>query len=114
MSTPPGQGGPRRRRDLPDLRSEFDRLRRLARQRESRPLPETELSGILRRLVIEGRALVLDGDDGTTYELQFPPGWVVEPEPGARVTVRGRLLEDVVTTTMVGPILEVSAIARPH
>jgi hypothetical protein len=111
MSTPPSQGGPRR--DLPGLRSELERLRRLARQRASARGPETEVSGILRRLDIEGRALVLDADDGTTYELAFPPGWTVEPEAGARVRVRGHLAPDVVTTTMVGPVLEVTSIARP-
>jgi hypothetical protein len=112
MSTPSGQGGPRR--DLPGLRSELERLRRLAHQRGSAPGPETELSGILRRLEIEGGAIVLDADDGTTYELAVPPGWSVEPEPGARVRIRGRLATDVVTTTMVGPVIEVASIARPR
>jgi hypothetical protein len=74
----------------------------------------TELSGILRRLEIEGGAIVLDADDGTTYELAFPAGWSVEPEPGARVRIRGRLATDVVTTTMVGPVIEVASIARPR
>lgn len=72
------------------------------------------MSGILRRLEIEGGALVLDGDDGTTYELLMPPGWAVEPDPDARVTVRGRLEPDIATTTMVGTVLRVSGIARPH
>jgi hypothetical protein len=108
------QGGPRPGRDLPGLRSELERLRRLARQRASTQAPETALSGILRRLEIEGGALVLDADDGTTYELAFPPGWTVEPEPGARVRFRGRLATDVFTTTMVGPVLEVTSIARPN
>lgn len=114
MSTPSEQGGPRPGRDLPGLRSELERLRRLARQRGTQRGPETELSGILRRLQIEGGAIVLDADDGTTYELAFPPGWSVEPEAGARVRIRGRLATDVVTTTMVGPVIEVASIARPR
>ncbi|EWT07613.1 hypothetical protein N864_03235 [Intrasporangium chromatireducens Q5-1] len=114
MSTAPGQGGRRRRRDLPDLRPEFERLRRLTRTSATRPAPETEVSGILRRLEIEGGPLVLDGLDGTTYELLFPPGWTVEAEPGSRVTVRGRLEPDTKTTTMAGPVLRVSALARPR
>jgi hypothetical protein len=72
------------------------------------------VSGILRRVELEGQPLVLDGDDGTTYELLFPPGWAVEPEPGARVAVRGRLEADTMTTSMVGPVLRVAAIARPR
>lgn len=72
------------------------------------------MSGILRRLELEGQPLVLDGDDGTTYELLFPPGWQVAPEPGARVAVRGRLETDTMTTSMVGPVLRVTVIARPR
>lgn len=108
------QGGPRPGRDLPDLRSEFERLRRLTHPSASPRGLKTEVSGILRRLEIEGGALVLDGDDGTTYELLLPPGWAVEPDPDARVTVRGRLEPDIATTTMVGPVLRVSGIARPR
>lgn len=72
------------------------------------------MSGILRRLELEGQPLVLDGLDGTTYELLFPSGWAVEGEPGSRVTVRGRLEPDTMTTAMAGPVLRVSALARPR
>lgn len=114
MSTRKGQGGPRRRRDLPDVRPELERLRRLTRTSATRPVPATEVSGILRRLDIEGKPFVLDDLNGTTYELLFPPGWAVEAEPGSRVTVRGRLEPDTMTTTMAGPVLRVSALARPR
>lgn len=94
------------------MRSEVERLRRIAHRSGTAPAFETEVSGILKRLEIEGGALVLDGDDGTRYELLLPPGWAVEPETGARVTVRGWLERDVVTTAMVGPVLRVSGISR--
>ena len=96
------------------MRSGFERLRRLTRTGGSRPAAGTEVSGILRRLAVEGEPLVLDGDDGTTYELLLPPGWAVEPEPGARVSVRGTLEPETRTTSMVGPVLRVTAIARPR
>jgi hypothetical protein len=57
------------------------------------------------------RPLVLVADDGTTWELLFPPGWQVEVEEGARVTVHGDRATDIATTTMVGPVLRVRSLS---
>ena len=55
---------------------------------------------------------MLDADDGTTWELLLPPGWVLEAEPGARVTVGGDAATDVATTSTVGPVLRVRSLSR--
>jgi hypothetical protein len=60
---------------------------------------------------VELQPLVLDADDGTTWELMFPPGWAVEAEPGARVTVSGEAAS-VATISMVGPVLRVRTLSR--
>ncbi|KRB43830.1 DUF5818 domain-containing protein [Terrabacter sp. Soil810] len=61
---------------------------------------------------MEKRPLVLDADDGTTWELLLPPGWALEAEPGARVTVSGDAATDVATTSTVGPVLRVRSLSR--
>ncbi|MFC7595475.1 hypothetical protein ACFQU3_09185 [Terrabacter sp. GCM10028922] len=72
---------------------------------------------------MEPQPLVLDADDGTTWELLFPAGWSVDAEPGARVTVAGDPAADVtgdvtgdvttdVTASMVGPVLRVRSLSR--
>ena len=55
----------------------------------SRPAATVVVRGTLRRAEVEMQPLVLDADDGTTWELLLPAGWAVEAEPGARVTVSG-------------------------
>ncbi|MBC9822454.1 hypothetical protein H9I49_14250 [Terrabacter sp. MAHUQ-38] len=61
---------------------------------------------------MESQPLVLDDDDGTTWELLFPAGWSVETEPGARVTVAGDPAPDVATTSGAGPVLRVRSLSR--
>jgi len=56
--------------------------------------------------------LVLDADDGTTWELMFPPGWTVDAHPGSRVTIHGEPAPEVATTSMVGPVLRVRTLSR--
>jgi hypothetical protein len=75
-------------------------------------LPAVQVRGIVRRAEVETQPLVLDADDGTTWELLFPPGWSVDAEPGARVSVAGDPAPEVVTTTMVGPVLRVRSLSR--
>jgi hypothetical protein len=105
----PGQG-PGRERDLAgELREQAERAFR--REQAGRSAPELVVRGILQRAQVEMRPLVLVADDGTTWELLFPPGWQVEVEEGARVTVRGDRATDVATTTMVGPVLRVRSLS---
>ncbi len=68
--------------------------------------------GTLRRVEVEMQPLVLDADDGTTWELMLPAGWVLDAEPGARVTVTGDAVTDMATTSMVGPLLRVRSLSR--
>jgi hypothetical protein len=94
---------------------------------KARPAPTTVVRGTLRRVEVEPQPLVLDADDGTTWELLFPAGWSVDAEPGARVTVAGDPAADVtgdvtghvaadvtadVTASMVGPALRVRSLSR--
>ena len=69
------------------------------------------MRGTLQRAEVVLRPLVLFADDGTTWELLFPPSWQVEVEEGARVTVHGDRATDVMTTTMVGPVLRVRTLS---
>ena len=103
----PGQGEPR---DLVgELREQAERAMR--REPAGRSAPEVVVRGTLRRVEVETRPLVLAADDGTTWELLFPPGWQVEVEEGARVTVHGDPATDVATSTMVGPVLRVRSLS---
>ena len=77
----------------------------------SRPAATVVVRGTLRRAEVEMQPLVLDADDGTTWELLLPAGWVLEAEPGARVTVSGDHATDIVTTSMVGPVLRVRSLS---
>ncbi|MGO4596659.1 hypothetical protein [Terrabacter sp. 2RAF25] len=69
------------------------------------------MRGTLRRAEVEMHPLVLDSDDGTTWELLLPAGWALEAEPGARVTVSGDPATDVLTSSMVGPVLRVRSLS---
>jgi hypothetical protein len=88
-----------------------EELRRLARASESRKASTVVARGTLRRADVEMRPLVLDADDGTTWELLLPEGWALDAEPGARVTVSGDRATDIVTTSMVGPVLRVRSLS---
>jgi hypothetical protein len=93
-----------------ELREQAERA--IIRQRSTRAVPEVVVRGTLRRAEVETRPLVLAADDGTTWELLFPSSWRVEVEEGARVTVHGDRATDVMTTTMVGPVLRVRTLSK--
>jgi hypothetical protein len=93
-----------------ELREQAERA--ISRQRSNRAVPEVVVRGTLRRAEVETRPLVLAADDGTTWELLFPSSWRVEVEEGARVTVHGDRATDVMTTTMVGPVLRVRTLSK--
>ena len=77
----------------------------------SRGRAEVVVRGTLRRAEVGTRPLVLDDDEGTTWELLLPASWRVEVTEGARVTVHGDRADDVMTTTMVGPVLRVRSLS---
>ncbi len=126
MGDPTERGGPGSRRDLsagasgpgrgrsPEGLGRFPGLfsDAVSKAGSQRPRPTVVVRGTLRRAEIEMQPLVLDADDGTTWELMFPPGWAVDAEPGARVTVSGEHAVDVATISMVGPVLEVRTLSR--
>lgn len=126
MGDPTERGGPGSRRDLPAGTSGPGRGRSpeelgrfpgmfsdaVTRAAAKRSRPSVVVSGTLRRAEVERQPLVLDADDGTTWELMFPPGWAVDAEPGARVTVSGEHAIDVATISMVGPVLQVRTLSR--
>ena len=102
--------GPGPQRDVVgELREQAERA--IRRERQSRSAPEVVVHGTLQRAEVEMRPLVLVADDGTTWELLFPPSWQVEVEEGARVSVHGDRATDVATTTMVGPVLRVRTLS---
>lgn len=67
---------------------------------------------------IEGGCAYLEADDGTRYEVLYPEGWTVERGPirlldpdgrvlaqgGERITVRGRVTDDMASICQIGPI----------
>jgi hypothetical protein len=88
-----------------------EELRRAVHEATSRPGSSVTVRGTLRRAEVERNPLVLDADDGTTWELLLPEGWALDAEPGARVTVSGDRATDIVTTSMVGPVLRVRSLS---
>jgi hypothetical protein len=70
------------------------------------------VTGTLQRAEVESMPLVLVTDDGLQWELVLPPGWTVEAQPGARVTITGQRADDFATTTQVGPRLRVRSLSR--
>ena len=51
----------------------------------------------------------LIGDDGKTYELYGKKAEEMSAMEGKQVTVTGKVREDVMTTAMIGPVLEVES-----
>jgi hypothetical protein len=48
----------------------------------------------------------LVSDKGETYELYNPPAALKQPQ--AKVTVTGKIRNDIMTAAMIGPVLEVT------
>ncbi|WP_155374915.1 DUF5818 domain-containing protein [Catellatospora vulcania] len=61
--------------------------------------------GRVERVELEGGCTVLRADTGTTYQLMGGDPNIVKP--GATVSIRGRLRDDVMTICQMGPVLEV-------
>ena len=75
------------------------------------PVPSVVVTGTLRGSELETGPLVLDADDGTTWELILPPGWSVDSQPRARVTIAGDAPNDVATAAMLGPTVRVRSLS---
>jgi hypothetical protein len=89
------------------------------------PLPDgDELTGVLDADSIEGGCPYLGTEDGTRYEVIYPPGYdidrssgtlrdpsgVVIATPGDVVTVRGRVATDMASICQIGPIFQATEV----
>lgn len=91
--------------------AEVEEVRRAVLAR-SDPAPATvSVRGTLRRAQ-ETQALVLDADDGSSWELLLPAGWVLEAEQDVRVTVRGDVEGEAASGTGGAFVLRVRSLSR--
>jgi hypothetical protein len=89
------------------------------------PVPEgDELTGFLGADSIEGGCAYLETDDGTRYEVIYPPGYQIDRSSttlrdpngdviataGDIVTVRGREASDMVSICQIGPIFQATEV----
>lgn len=65
------------------------------------------VTGQVRRIEMGMGTWAIVSDSGRTYELLNPPKELAKPNLNVRVT--GQVREDVMTTAMIGPVLEVSS-----
>lgn len=71
-----------------------EHLRRTIEGSTGRRRSEVSVTGDVTRAEVETGPLVLTDAEGRTWELVLPPGWAVDVGPGARVTVRGDLVDE--------------------
>ena len=115
------RGGPGNGRGLPAPRSGGDRLgaedlrEHLRRAVEHAAGPRRPadfvVTGTLSRADVETHPLVLTDERGQVWELALPAGWSLDASPGARVTVRGDVIDEE-ASTQVGPRLRVRSLSR--
>lgn len=65
------------------------------------------VTGKIERSDLGMGAWALKTASGDTYELLDPPQGLLVPE--AKVTVKGQVREDVMTISMIGPVLEIES-----
>jgi hypothetical protein len=90
-----------------------------------RPVPGgDELTGVLGADSIEGGCTYLEAEDGTRYEVVYPPGYTIDRSSatlrdpsggiiataGDIVTVRGREATDMGSICMIGPIFQATEV----
>lgn len=81
------------------------------------------ITGVLSADSVEGGCLFLSADDGERYEVVWPDDWHITPqldvtnpdgelvaEGGDRITVRGRIAEDMASICQIGQIFEATEI----
>lgn len=83
-----------------------------------------ELTGVLDADPIEGGCAYLRADDGTRYEVVYPPGWSIDRSSatlrdptgmvvasgGDVITIRGREATDMVSFCQIGPIFQATEV----
>ena len=121
MSHKRKRGGPGNGRGLPAPRSDGDRLgaeelrEHLRRAVEAAAGPrrpaDIVVTGTLSRADVETHPLVITDERGQVWELLLPAGWSLDASPGARVTVRGNVV-DQQSSTQSGPRLHVLSLSR--
>ena len=121
MSHSKKRGGPGHGRGLPAPRSGGDRhgaeelrehLRRAVEAAAGpRRRADIVVTGTLSRADVESHPLVLTDERGEKWELIVPAGWSIDASPGARVTVRGDVIDEE-SATQVGPRLRVRSLSR--
>jgi hypothetical protein len=87
------------------------------------PKGTLEVTGTVGFDDIEGGCPYLQAADGTRYQVMYPEGWQVDRasgvltgpdgervELGRQVTVRGVVLDDMMSTCQIGPIFEATEV----
>lgn len=69
------------------------------------------VTGTLSRADVETHPLVLTDERGEVWELVLPARWSLDASPGARVTVRGDVIDEE-SSTQVAPRLRVRSLSR--
>ncbi|ADU47075.1 hypothetical protein Intca_0530 [Intrasporangium calvum DSM 43043] len=87
-----------------------EHLRRTIEASTQRRPSDVIVTGTVTRAEVETGPLVLTDPDGRTWELVLPPGWAVDVGHGARVTVRGDLVDEP-SSTQLGPRLRVRSLS---
>ena len=115
------RGGPGNGRGLPAPRSGDDRLgteelreqlrRAVAAAAGPRRPADVVVTGTLSRADVETHPLVLTDERGEVWELVLPARWSLDASPGARVTVRGDVIDEE-SSTQVAPRLRVRSLSR--
>ena len=65
------------------------------------------VTGKLERSEIGVGTWALITESGDTYELLDPPDELLVPQ--AKVTIQGKVREDIMTISMIGPVLEIES-----
>lgn len=87
----------------------------------------TLVTGLLGADSIEGGCPYLEDDDGTRYQVLWPPGWTLDrsslelsdpqgtvvARAGDEVSVRGEVAPEVATTCQIGPVFRASEVVIP-
>ncbi|MBE9124959.1 MULTISPECIES: hypothetical protein [unclassified Coleofasciculus] len=65
------------------------------------------ITGVIEHKDVGMGAWALVADSGETYELKDAPSEL--QQPNLKVTVKGKVREDIMTVAMIGPVLEIKS-----